>query len=191
MTAMSLRGCVPGVKLSNPLRIHQASSSPYPSPSRSRPTPSQRPSTKGGWLELAGSFALIILAFLELLTTLPLKAQSSVPVSSVRQNTPAKLYQHSYRLRTKSRQDLIQHPALAELTAPTLSASRTMSIESSHRGVNPLIRGAFTHVPAIANPGFTTLVDGAPLVIDSRITGVEFHRRGKVSSLAGSLSCDP
>ena len=191
MTAMSLRGCVYGVKRSNPLRIHQASSSTYPSPSRSRPTPSQRPSTKGGWLELAGFFALIILVFLELLTTLPLTAQSSVPVSSVRQSTPAKLYQHPYRLRTRPRQDLIQHAPVAELTAPTLTSSETMSIESSHVGVNPLIRGAFTHVPATANPRFTTLVDGAPLVIDSRITGVEFHRRGKVSSLAGSLSSDP
>lgn len=37
-----------------------------------------------------------------------------------------------------------------------------------------LIEGAFTHVPASANIGFTRLLDGAPLVVDSRITGVEF-----------------
>ena len=191
MIAISLRGCVPGAKRSNPLRIHQGSSSSYLSPSRSRQTLSQLPSTKGGWLEVAGSFTLIILVFLELLTALPLNAQSSVPVSSVRLNTPAKLYQHPYHLRTGSRQDLTQHAAVAELSAPKLTASGTMFIESSHVGVNPLIRGAFTHVPATANPGFTTLVDGAPLVIDSRITGVEFHLRGKVSSLAGGLSSDP
>ncbi len=125
MIAISLRGCVPGAKRSNPLRIHQGSSSSYPSPSRSRQTLSQLPSTKGGWLEVAGSFTLIILVFLELLTTLPLNAHSSVPVSSVRLNTPAKLYQHPYHLRTRSRQDLTQHAAVAELSAPKLTANHT------------------------------------------------------------------
>ena len=76
------------------------------------------------------------------------------------------------------------------LTAPEVNTTGTLVLESSPV-VQRLIKGAFTHVPASANPGFTGLVDGAPLVIDSRISGVEFHVPGKVSSLAGSLSSRP
>ena len=54
-----------------------------------------------------------------------------------------------------------------------------------------LIEGAFTHVPASANIGFARLIDGAPLIVDSRITGIEFHISGKVSSVPGNLSAQP
>ena len=136
-------------------------------------------------------FVFLLFALLELLATMPVYAQSRVSVSAFGQNTRLQLYNHTHRLPTGSRQVRQQDPAVARFTAAEVKASGTGFIESSGRNSEQLIKGALTHVPASANSGFTRLLDGAPLVIDSRITGVEFHVPGKVSSLGGSLSSLP
>lgn len=57
---------------------------------------------------------------------------------------------------------------------------------------NPYLKGAFTDVPASAQPPeYRSLVDGGPLHIISGITGVEFHVPGKISSEPGGLSPIP
>jgi hypothetical protein len=191
MTAISLRGHVLGAKRSNPLQMHQTSSNPYPSSLRSKRTISQPPSNKEVWLELAGPLAILLLALLELLVAVPLCAQSQVKAFASGGNSRSHLYNHNYREGATSRQSSLQHPKGAELAPRELNAIGTDSIESVAGIGTRLINGAFTHVPASANPGFTKLIDGSPLVIDSAITGVEFHIKGKVSSLAGGLSSHP
>lgn len=139
---------------------------------------------------MVGPFTLLLLVFSELLIVPPLRSQSRVPASPLRQSAPALLYHHPHRERTSSRRGLVQHAAGSGLTVPEINTTGTLVVESSSV-VQRLIKGAFTHVPASANPGFTGLLNKAPLVIDSRISGVEFHVPGKVSSLAGSLSSRP
>ncbi|HEX5035391.1 MAG TPA: hypothetical protein VFW62_13005, partial [bacterium] len=55
-----------------------------------------------------------------------------------------------------------------------------------------MLEGAFTDVPPSAQPeAYYSIVDGGPLHIKSKITGVEFHVPNKISSEPGGLSPVP
>jgi hypothetical protein len=54
-----------------------------------------------------------------------------------------------------------------------------------------LVEGASTDVPSSANAAYSSVADGGPLHILSRVTGVEFHVPGVPSSAPGGLSRSP
>src|SRR5688572_8728123 len=73
------------------------------------------------------------------------------------------------------------HTIILALTLLAAGAARAES----------LIAGARTDVPASANPGHRSIIDGETLRVMSAITGVEFHVPGVISSAPGGLSPVP
>lgn len=53
------------------------------------------------------------------------------------------------------------------------------------------VEGARTDVPPSANAAYTSLIDGGPLHVATRVNGAEFHIQGRISSAPGGLAKEP
>ena len=142
-------------------------------------------------MKIAKRFGLR-LALSGLLAAPLLLAQSKVPAP----NMGPQLYRPSHRSSNPSSPNpgspsYRSKPSAAQQSVGSLGQANSIGTSIMANFDRALIKGALTHVPASANPGFTRLLDGAPLVVDSRITGVDFHVPGKISSRTGGLSAVP
>jgi hypothetical protein len=109
----------------------------------------------------------LLVASLVLTSTVSLLPAPGIAQTSVRWWEPR------YRTHNSMRQNNVNRAPIAKFgDRGTISRAPLSGADIATQ--KALIEGAFTHVPASANIGFTRLLDGAPLVVDSRITGVEF-----------------